>query len=166
MTFSPRAWVVGETVTSAMLNAEIRDQFNSMFVAWTAYTPTWTSSSTNPVLGNGTLIGRYMKIGRTVFCNINLITGSTTTYGSGQYSFSLPTTVAASGTAVIGHAHLLGAADRWGGQMVISSGATSTGPFFPDGLTNPRLAWMTSAKPETLAANAQLRMTLVYESAT
>jgi hypothetical protein len=165
MTFGPKTFMVGETVTAATLNAEIRDQFNSFFGAWSTYTPAWTASSTNPVLGNGTLTGRYMKIGRTVFCNINLITGSTTTYGSGQYSFSLPSTVAASGTATIGHAHLLGTADRWGGQMVISSGATSAGPFFPDGLTNPRLSWMTSAKPEVLAATAQLRMTLVYESA-
>ncbi|MER5912310.1 hypothetical protein ABT124_17900 [Streptomyces sp. NPDC001982] len=32
MAFTPRTWVVGETVTAAQLNAEIRDQFNSRFL--------------------------------------------------------------------------------------------------------------------------------------
>ncbi|MFE4679179.1 hypothetical protein [Streptomyces sp. NPDC056723] len=168
MTFAPRTWVVGEVVAAATLNAEIRDQFSSMFDTWTTYTPAWTASTTNPVLNNGSLTGRYIKIGRTVTCNINLVTGSTTTYGSGNHSFSLPVTAATSGTAVIGHAHILGATstDRWAGQLVISSGSNSAAPFFPDAAADTRLSWMTAANPVVLAASNQVRMTLVYESAT
>jgi hypothetical protein len=59
--------------------------------AWTAYTPTWTAPTTNPVLGNGTLTGQYMvQNGKTVHYRIVLIMGSTTTYGSGMYLLSLP----------------------------------------------------------------------------
>lgn len=134
--------------------------------AWTAYTPSWTASTTNPSLGNGTLIGRYQKIGRTVIFHVNLITGSTTSYGSGSYSFSLPPfTVANVGASFIGTAHLLGN-DRWAGQIVLSPAAAAYAPFFPLSATNTRVGGQTPTQPETFANGAQLRMTGIYESTT
>ncbi|MFI9344918.1 hypothetical protein ACIG0D_27185 [Streptomyces sp. NPDC052773] len=163
MTFAPRTWVVGEVVTAALQNQEIRDQFNSMFAAWTSYTPTWTSS-TAPSLGNGTLVGRYMKIGRTVFVVIHLTTGSTTTYGSGSYNWSLPVTAASGGAAVVGTAQLLHT-NRWLGQIVISSGAANCSAFFPPTSTDTRAAFFNATTPETLSAGAQIRLTFMYEAA-
>lgn len=61
---------------------------------WISYTPTWTSTGTAPSLGNGTLIGRYIKIGKLVHVFIRLTWGSTTSAGTGDYSFSLPFTPA------------------------------------------------------------------------
>lgn len=93
MTFTPRTWVVGEVVTAALLNQEIRDQFNSMFAAWTTYTPTWgAENGSAPSLGNGTLNADYMKIGRVVHFRILLVWGSTTTGGgpNGNWTFTLP----------------------------------------------------------------------------
>lgn len=97
MTFAPRTWVVGEIVAAATLNLEIRDQFNSFFGAWTTYTPSWIAEGgggTNPTLGNGTLAGRYMKVGRTVDWVMQLTWGSTTTAGGGagseNWMFGLP----------------------------------------------------------------------------
>ena len=58
--------------------------------AWTAYTPSWTTDGTQPVLNNGTLTGRYKQIGKTVFVNVKLIVGSTTNTGTGRWQFSLP----------------------------------------------------------------------------
>jgi hypothetical protein len=167
VTFAPRTWIVGEVVTAAELNQEIRDQFNSMFAAWTSYTPVWTATTTNPVLNNGTLIGRYMKIGRTVICHINLTTGSTTTYGSGNYNFTLPFTAANAGAAIVGSAHLLGT-NRWGGQIVISANAATCSAFFPtypSSVADTRLLFLTQVLPESHAAGDQLRLTFVYESA-
>ena len=164
MTFAPRTWVVGEVVTAALLNQEIRDQINTIVGAWTTYTPTWTASTTNPALGNGTLVGRYMKVGRTVTAHVNLITGSTTTYGSGVYSFALPATSANAGSTYVGGAHLLGT-DRWMGQWLISPNFSVAGPTFPLTATNTRAGLMSPTLPETLAANAQLRMTCTYEAA-
>ena len=57
---------------------------------WTSFTPTWTATTTNPVIGNGTLAGKYIKIGKTVIAQYHLVAGSTTTFGSGNYRFSLP----------------------------------------------------------------------------
>jgi hypothetical protein len=165
MTFAPRTWLVGEVVAAATLNTEIRDQFNSMFAAWTAYTPAWTTSGTAPSLGNGTLTGRYMKIGRTVIVHINFIAGSTTTFGTGNYNFTVPFAAAAAGASLIGHAHLLGTA-RWVGQVVISPSATTCSAFFQVGTADTRVNFMTELRPETHASGDQLRLTLIYESAT
>ena len=65
--------------------------------AWVAYTPAWTAATTNPTLGNGTLVGRYIQVGKRVDFSISLTWGSTTTAGSGTYQFGLP--VAARSTA-------------------------------------------------------------------
>lgn len=62
------------------------------WVDWTSYTPTWTSSGTAPSLGNGTITGRYMRIGNLVTVQLNLTMGSTTTFGTGVYFFSIPLT--------------------------------------------------------------------------
>jgi len=67
---------------------------NTVLGAWIDYTPTWTASTTNPVIGNGTIVGRYSLVNQTVTAQINIVTGSTTTYGSGTYFFSLPVTAA------------------------------------------------------------------------
>ncbi len=59
---------------------------------WTDYTPVWTSSGTAPAIGNGTLSGRYVLHGKTCHFTIALTFGSTTTTGSGSWSFGFPVT--------------------------------------------------------------------------
>lgn len=58
--------------------------------AWTPYSPNWSASVTTPVIGNGTLSGRYQQIGKTVHFAAQITMGSTTTYGAGQWTLSLP----------------------------------------------------------------------------
>jgi hypothetical protein len=132
--------------------------------AWTSYTPTWTSSGTAPALGNGVLVGRYARVGRTITCHINLIPGSTSTFGSGNYSFALPATSANQGCSYVGDAHLLGAS-RWNGQTVISPNATTVSPFFPTSSSVTTTAFMTASVPEAFGNGDQLRMTFTYEAA-
>lgn len=57
---------------------------------WTEYTPDWTTDLIDPTIGNGTLIGRYRKIGRTVDMVAQCVVGSTTNVGQGYYALSLP----------------------------------------------------------------------------
>jgi len=57
---------------------------------WISYTPTWTASTTNPAIGNGNLAGGYRRIGQQVDFWIDLGSGSTTTFGTGTWRFSLP----------------------------------------------------------------------------
>lgn len=55
-----------------------------------SFTPTWTSSGTQPTLGNGTLTGVYSRRGNEISCEVNLQIGSTTTQGTGTWYFALP----------------------------------------------------------------------------
>ncbi|MFJ5150829.1 hypothetical protein ACIQCF_04470 [Streptomyces sp. NPDC088353] len=159
MTFSPKTWIVGEVVSAALLNQEIRDQWNSVLGAWTTYTPTWTAATTNPALGNGTLTGRYMKIGRTVLVQITLTMGSTTTYGSGTYNFSLP--VDRAGLDAMGTARLSTTGSAYLGQTLAGSGITVS---FPSQSTPGTAVNMSSTAPATLAATHVLRMNIAYEA--
>lgn len=146
-------------------NGSSWDTYFKTPAAWVAYTPSWTASTTNPTLGNGTILGRYQKIGRQVTVHINLTTGSTSTYGSGNYNFSLPFTSANAGASYIMQAHLLGT-DRWLGQTVISPGVSTTSAFFPTSGGNSKAAFWQASSPEAMANGTQIRITGTYESAT
>lgn len=145
-------------------NGSSWDTYYKVPGAWTPYTPTWTATTTNPTLGNGTLVGRYSKIGRQVTVHINLIPGSTTTFGSGSYNFAVPFAAANLGCSYIMSAHLLGT-DRWLGETVISPAATTTAAFFPTAAGNSRANFWSPSAPEAFANGSQIRITGSYESA-
>ena len=134
--------------------------------AWVTYTPTWTASTTNPTLGNGSLVGRYVRDGRTITGNINMTLGSTTTIGSGNYSWDLP--VAASDTATALCMAEVIATGRWHGHGVISPGATNFGIYMPASATNTGMSRVRSAlgSPDgVLASGHTVRITFTYEAA-
>lgn len=77
-------WLAGMDITA--------DRLNDGVGAWADYTPVWASTGTAVALGNGTITGRYSRTGNTVHFSINMITGSSSTYGTGTYSWTLPYT--------------------------------------------------------------------------
>lgn len=84
---------------------------------WFNYTPTWTGTTTNPVIGDGAIAGYLSCQGSTVNVRVNIQTGASTTYGSGFYIISLPLTAKTGGA--VGHAINGGAFD------------TSVNQYFP-----------------------------------
>lgn len=55
------------------------------------YTVSWTETGSTPLsIGNGTLVGKYIKIGRLVQYRILLTRGSTSNLGTATYYWSLP----------------------------------------------------------------------------
>jgi hypothetical protein len=59
--------------------------------SWTAYTPQWKSyTGSDGVIGNGLLAGRYSVVGTTVTFTIQLQVGSTTTFPTNYWAFTLP----------------------------------------------------------------------------
>lgn len=86
---APRTWTAGETVTASIMNTHIRDNQLAMST-FTNYTTTWGAITTNPTLGNGTKTASYIKIGDSVQFYVSLTMGSTTTYGSAAWYFTLP----------------------------------------------------------------------------
>lgn len=83
-------WLAGQEPTAALLNQQIRDPLKALGDPWTAYTPVWSASGTAVSLGNGVITGAWMNTGKLVIGRIFLVMGSTTTYGTGNYSFTLP----------------------------------------------------------------------------
>jgi hypothetical protein len=64
--------------------------------AWTPYTPTWTGSGGDPVVNDGTISGRYKRLGTTVHFTAQVTLGAGTTVGAGFYSFGIPVASSAS----------------------------------------------------------------------
>lgn len=137
---------------------------------WDTYTPTWTAATTNPALGNGTLVGRFRLIGRTVVCRIHLVAGSTTTFGSGAFRFALPLAAATTGTNLpqVGEAVLLDEGVTWydakayigsGDSFVQLQTANVSG-------TRVRLSFVDSTTPFTWGSTDKINIgPFVYEKA-
>ncbi|MET9923410.1 MULTISPECIES: hypothetical protein [unclassified Streptomyces] len=164
MTFDPRTWNSGETVTAALLNEQVRDQFASMFAAWTSFTPIWTGTTTNPVYGNAVVTCRYMKIGRSCRVRWDILMGSQTTYGSGGWWLGLPFAAAGTG-AQIGSVHAF-QSQRVSGQIIVSAGASVGSIFFPTTGSPATLTWAGPTVPLTWAAGGRLVAEMHYETAT
>lgn len=132
---------------------------------WTSYTPTWTAGTTNPTLGNGTLIGRYSRVGRMITFHINLTIGSTTNLGSGSYAWALPVPVTSVDVHFVGNAHIIAGGPRYGGQCLMSTTGTTTAAYFPITSSNTNLQVVNPTNPASLASGHQVRLTGTYEAA-
>jgi hypothetical protein len=75
-------WLAGQRITAERLRAGQG--------VWQAYTPSWTASTINPIVGNGQLIGRYMRVGNTLDFMLRIVWGSSTNAGAGIFDFGLP----------------------------------------------------------------------------
>jgi hypothetical protein len=90
MAITRTTWTDGSTVIN---NARLQAIYDAIETAWAldTYTPSWTASSVNPAIGNGTITGRYISLGgKAILFAVNITAGSTTTFGTGTYSVSLP----------------------------------------------------------------------------
>lgn len=120
------------------VDADVQAIITARDAAWTNYTPTWLASGGTPAIGNGTIAGRYKQIGKTVFFSIYVLFGSTTSFSSGAYSFSLPVAAVTPGSpagslARIGSAYLRDASGtstgHYTGMTFVGPGATTVGVF-------------------------------------
>lgn len=104
---------------------------DGFLAAWTSYTPTVTTSGSAFSLGNGTIAGSYTQIGKTTFGRIVLTIGSTTSIGSGNYSFSLPVASRAlSGSlsfyTILGNGYFQDSSSGWVYPLSIHMDTTTT----------------------------------------
>jgi hypothetical protein len=131
------------------------------YIASGTYTPTWTSTGTAPAIGNGVLEGVWKRVGDMCTVTIVMEAGSTTTFGTGNYRWSLPF-AAASRAALTGPGNQLvgngvgtvsdagvGYQDIFAGAIYNSSsaiarsgGSASIGTFTDVGATYP-MTWAT-----------------------
>ncbi|SRR6266436_6590240 len=86
------AWYVA---SHKLIDTEIKTWFDALKALtdpWNAFTPAWTSNGVAPVLGNGTITGKYVQDGKYIHYTGKLTMGSTTTFGTGIYQINLPVT--------------------------------------------------------------------------
>lgn len=73
------------------VDADVDALYAAAWVAWSSPSLTWTASSVNPALGNGSLIGRYQLLtAKMVRFQGKLTLGSTSTLGTGFWIFNPP----------------------------------------------------------------------------
>lgn len=132
--------------------------------AWTSYTPTWSGTTTNPVIGNGSITAAYKQVGKTVWYRGQIVFGSTTTFGSGTWELTwpvTPTSLANTNGGFIGPAYVL---DN-------SSGATWSAVILSSSTTKLRIAVtnaaatgvLTNSAPTTWAVSDRFSWIIVYE---
>lgn len=121
------------------------------YTAWSAFTPTWTASVSNPAIGNGTLSGRYALVGKILFWSIVLSPGTTTTFGSGTWKFAIPPGTPAG--LSVGNALAYGTGPLYLGQGLVSSVIE---PLFSTGIAS-------ASVPQAWANGTPLVMSGSYE---
>ena len=139
---------------------------NTVLGAWIDYTPTWTATTTNPVIGNGTITGRYSLVNKTVTAQIYISMGSTTTYGSGNFLLTLPVTAATTlgSFAALGSAWYYDASanNATTGIANVNNGSTT---IFGLRYTGTNAGNVTAIAPYTWASGDFITATIQYKAA-
>ena len=85
------------TCTGSYINVQCPDNSitdngtgNVVTIRLVSFTPTWTSSGTAPSFGNATVVCNWARVGAKVSVVYDITFGSTTTFGTGYWMFSLP----------------------------------------------------------------------------
>lgn len=86
------------TVRSAL---EVRG--SREWVAWEKYEATWSSTGTQPAIGNGAITAKFKRTGVTATLRGAIAVGTTTTFGTGEWRISMPTDWAASADPIDGY---------------------------------------------------------------
>lgn len=132
---------------------------------WQSYTPTWTASTTNPSLGNGTLVSRWCRIGQTIHWMGSLVAGSTTSGGSGLWAMSLPAAAATNGVTMLGVANYVNVFDNeYMGQVEINPSAT-TASFSVKNKVTYIFTNVSDSSPVTTSSSMRLHWNVAYEAA-
>jgi heptaprenylglyceryl phosphate synthase len=151
-------WTAGTTSGQVLTAATL----NTIGAAWESWTPVWTASTTNPVIGNGFIVGTYCRINKIVIAEGYVIAGSTTTFGTGTYRISVPISPMISTNALVGYATILDASAGYISYSGVASQASTTLVEFRLGAASNLFA---PTVPVTMANADQFRFQLIYQAA-
>jgi hypothetical protein len=151
-------WTAGLTDNTALPAATL----NTIGAAWENYTPAWTSSGTQPAIGNGILEGRYTRINKLLIVSFILVAGSTTTFGTGNYRFSMPVSIV-QGQANMGWGVVFDASASYLSyniNLALDNTATVVELYTAQGITPVGATY-----PITFANGDQIRVSIVGQAA-
>lgn len=123
--------------------------------AWTTYSPVWSSSGTAVSLGNGTLLGKYIQYGKTVHFRLMLTMGSTTTYGTGFYLWTMPVTAVTERQVGVCEIADTGTTDRAAVAYTINTTQ----------IVAATIGVVTPTSPQTFANTDSITFNMTYEAA-
>ncbi len=149
----------GGTVTDAA--TAVPNDMNRVYDLVATITPTWGADGTSPSLGNGTLTGWVAKSGRVVYVQISLGIGSTTTVGTNDWWFQLPSPYSnwTPAAVFIGNFRILDSGTGfYGGVARFSSADNKIRPYTSDFAANG----VRAGTPITWANGDSLELSLVY----
>lgn len=127
---------------------------------WIAFTP--TVSGTGWAIGNGTITGKYTRVGRTVFFQIQIVWGTTSTFGTGQLIVGLPFAA----QSVVSEQFLAFGTHTGTGSWVLQSSINTANDLRLFALgANGALSAVTSTAPFTWASTDVLNIAGAYELA-
>lgn len=154
----------------SLSNAAIVDPFYSYeenpqgFPQFFNYTPTWSSTGTQPAIGDGSLAGRFSIHGKTVRVQMRMGIGSTTTFGTGAYTWSVPVAIASGARRGLGTAvcYDLSVTTVYGNVLHMYSGLAGI-TIFSQMAANAAFFQMTATGPFTWANGDTLDCDISYE---
>lgn len=136
-------------------------EYNTITVS-DSYTPTWGSTGTLPVLGDGVIVGKYTQVANMVTVEISLTMGSTTTYGTGNYIFSLPIQAVNNSVSWLGNCWIENNAVRIEyGFAKIEANGTGMTLWSPNGVGT--LAQITNTFPHTWKNQDNIVLSIQYQ---
>lgn len=134
---------------------------------WQSYTPQLQSwDGLAPVLGNGTLVGRYAQIGKTVFMRAHLTTGSSTQRGTSYWTISLPVP-AKTGVKqqLTAHLSLYAVSDHVGNAQIGTSDNTRFIRMFFAGISGDYRSYgLSQGRPSSIPAGSEVIIEGAYEA--
>lgn len=145
---APRTWVAGETVTAAIMNTHVRDNFKAIGDPWAAYAATITNLTVGTGGGSITAVS---SVGKDTKVRLSFVIG-TSGFSVGTPSVTLPFTPIAS----------FGGGLRW-----VARDVSASTTFFGDADYNTSAVTfrgITSTAPMTWAAGDILGLTFEYEA--
>lgn len=133
-----------------------------------AYVPTWAASGTAVAIGNATAVGRFARLGKMVHAYGQINFGSTSTFGTGSYSFALPVAANAAHVAAggnIGHAQLNDISAGAGDFAVVEAVSSAAMQIITDATYLGTRSAITNTSPWTWAVSDILSWNILYEAA-
>ena len=160
--YSDLAFAAGDIPTAATLN-KIPSNFGTLAPAGDpsvaiAYSSTWAAAGTAVDLGNGTVTAWYGRVGGLVWVSIKVTAGSSTTFGTGMLSVTLPVLPKVDGTLFHGWINDSGT----GYQLLGRSASTTVNLYHAESATDGLVNQTTGTAPVALGSGDTIEVNGTY----
>lgn len=156
-----------QTVTNKTLDTgtKVTSSGTDLSASWSNYSPIWTNASGSaPAIGNGSITGHYQQIGKTIHFEITFTAGSTTSFQTGRFEFTLPVT-ARTGPRYRFNADLLSGGSAFYAAWAVAYSTTKVGLVCPPTTAGNSDRSVAATVPFTWATGDTITISGTYEAA-